>query len=236
MFGVIAILGRGIRRLEPLGPCWVLTEDLEVYDDNGAHLRARVPADDENPNCLVGGGELNLHAGLALYQLEGSRIVVCAYGNRSAYLREAEAPLESVVMSKIFKDRAPLTQTSVWSEDDPTRFPSNSDRELQNIFEFAVSSRDFSRVRVAVLTVAVHLPRVMLFSKKHLEAPEFENLRVSFFSAEQVFLETNPMLAPRILALWSSKAFQRTAERELRGVRNFEAGNYRAIIDRVPSK
>lgn len=100
---LLAILGRGIQR-ETDGPWvpWVLTEDLEVCDERGAHLSVRVPANDGHPFCVIGGGEFNLLAGLKLcenYHIE-VKAVVCAYGGRSAYLQAIDAPSESEIMSE----------------------------------------------------------------------------------------------------------------------------------------
>lgn len=230
MFDILAILGRGIQWLESHGQ-WVLTEDLEVCGENGGHLIVRVPADDENPNCLVGGGELNLQAGLELYR-EDAKIVVCAYSWQAKYLREVGAPSESQIMSAMFLERArginlPEPIIQIWDENVLYELPSNTNRELQNIFELAVSG-GFSRV--ALLTVAVHLPRTMLFTRKHLEHPAFQGLKVGFFSAEQVLLGANAeFYAPRIMSLRRSKAFQRSAVKELKGIQDFLTGDYHSV-------
>ncbi len=82
---LIAILGRGIQRVGS-GGSWEVTEDLEVCAPDRTHLPDRVPADDQNPCCLVGGGELNLLAGLELHRRIGAIVAVCAYSHRAPYL------------------------------------------------------------------------------------------------------------------------------------------------------
>ena len=76
---LLAILGRGIQQIEE-DKGWTLTEDLEVCDEKGGHLAVRVPSDDNNPYCLIGGGELNLRAGIILCreQSDSLHTVVCA--------------------------------------------------------------------------------------------------------------------------------------------------------------
>lgn len=101
---LLAILGRGIQKVGKDG-VWEATEDLEICDENGAHLAVRLPADDEHPHCLIGGGELNLHAGAVLARLHASTLkaVVCAYAPRPPYLAEVDGPNESEVMSEQLK-------------------------------------------------------------------------------------------------------------------------------------
>ncbi len=82
MFDMVAILGRGIQRLFENGP-WALTEDLEVCDERSAHLPVRTPVNDESDFCMVGGGEMNLEAGIHLVHRYRPETVVCAYGGRS---------------------------------------------------------------------------------------------------------------------------------------------------------
>ncbi len=82
---MVAILGRGIQRLKESDPndevlSYVLTEDLELCDKDSAHLPVRVPADDASPYCMVGGGEMNLGAGIELLHRFHPRITVCACG------------------------------------------------------------------------------------------------------------------------------------------------------------
>src|SRR5271157_1264609 len=132
--GILAILGRGIQRHHKNGS-WVLTEDLELCDEKSAHLAVRKPADDENPFCMVGGGELNLLAGIALYNQEGANIVVCAYGDRSEYLKSIDAPSESMVMSGYFLHACRTANIRVWKKEMSMPGPSNTNRELKNIFE-----------------------------------------------------------------------------------------------------
>jgi len=75
---MIAILGRGIQRASE-NDSWVPSEDLVVSDERSAHLSVKVPVDDNNPLCMVGGGEMNLQAGIWLIWEYKPKVVVCAY-------------------------------------------------------------------------------------------------------------------------------------------------------------
>ncbi len=225
---LLGILGRGIQRLTPNGP-WVLTENLEVCDEKGAHLPVRAPADDSNPRCLIGGGELNLLAGLELCKdyRKKLQVVVCAYGQRSPYLQSINAPSESEVMSEwltiqlIGKDKPEIL---VWLRDRVVDGPSNTNRELQNILELAVE-RGFTKV--GVVTVAVHYARALLMAQRHLVKPEFSHLELQFFASEDVVLKADPKAyRPRIVAMHRSDAFMRNFSREINGINCLLAGRY----------
>ena len=113
---LLAILGRGIQRVNGK---WELTEDLEVCAPTGAPLVDHQPVDDKNPHCLVGGGELNLLAGVELHRRHCAQIIVCAYGNKSPYLLETDAPSESEIMPQelhrlISLNSLPMPTIMVW--------------------------------------------------------------------------------------------------------------------------
>lgn len=230
MYDVLAILGRGIQKITPHGG-WVLTEDLEMYGENGGHLIVREPVDDKSTRCLIGGGELNLLAGLELFIREGAKTVVYAYGHRATYLREIDGPTESEVMSRRFAEllekehhgwREP--RIVIWPRDRDVPGPSNTRAELENILELARENRGSE---IAIVSVAVHLPRAMVFAEKHQEKPAFRDQSLDFFSSEEILLEADAAkYAPRVLNIYASEAMRRTAEREAQGVQDFLAGKY----------
>lgn len=230
MINLLAILGRGIQKTASDGP-WVLTEDLEVLADDGAHSIVRLPIDDRNPNCVVGGGELNLMAGLELCREYDPKLVVCAYGHRARYLVEADAPTESEIMSARFvKSCKELNLTEpevvVWPKDKDLLGPSNTKVELLNILRLALEK---GCLVVGIVTVTVHLERAILFTRRHLASEEFVNkqIEVEFFASEQVLTRVRPeTYALRTLRLFSSEAFRRNALREANGVEAFLSGSY----------
>src|ERR1700733_13205629 len=88
---LLAILGRGMQRV---GNTWRATPDIEVYDEKWRHFLDPVEENDDDSRSAIGGGELNLLAGVRLVDTFGPRKVVCAYGNPTTYLTEAGAPSE----------------------------------------------------------------------------------------------------------------------------------------------
>ena len=214
MHSLIAIMGRGIQRL-PDGS-WAVTEDLEMCAENSAHLVDRVPADDENERCLVGGGELNLLAGIQLQKLAWEYLIVCAYGDRSEYLKSIDAPSESMVMSDLLREHCPNAPVKIWIKEMSMPGPSNTNRELQNIFELAVEKEVDT---VAVVTIDLHMPRTLVLAQRHLAKQEFQRLDVRFFISEQVLAEADPKTyEPRREALRRSKAMARNWAREQLGI------------------
>ncbi|OGZ99509.1 MAG: hypothetical protein A3C07_04595 [Candidatus Sungbacteria bacterium RIFCSPHIGHO2_02_FULL_47_11] len=235
---LLAILGRGIQRKTQNGE-WFLTEDLEVCDEKGAHLPVRVPVDDEDPNCLVGGGRMNLDAGYWLIMEHNPDVVVCAYGARSEYLVSVDGPSESEVMSgfldtdmlvahdsgwKPIRRRYMGPDITTWPREKTVPGPSNTNHELQNIFELAVERK---LTKVGIVTVAVHYARSLLMAQRQLMKPEFAHLELQFFVSEDVILRANGRFDQlRVLFMHGSKAFMRTMFREARGINYFLAGNY----------
>lgn len=228
MFDIIAVLGRGIQKNSEDG-AWDLAEDTEICDERLAHLAVRVAVDDTNPNCIIGGGELNLLAGLELYRRYGAKMVVCAYGDRSDYLKSIDAPSESMVMSDKFAPLAvymglPEPQIGVWTKDMTAPGRSNTDRELLNILELALR---YDLTTIAVVTVSVHFCRSLVYSRNHLAKPEFGCLAVEFFASESVLMEANPGLyGPRIQKMMGSLAYQRNLAREVYGINRILDGTY----------
>jgi len=211
---LIAIMGRGIQRLPDSS--WTVTEDLEVCAENSAHLVDRVLADDENPCCLVGGGELNLLAGIQLHKSGLGNIIVCAYGDRSEYLKSIDAPSESMVMSDLFLKYCPNAPVKVWTKGMSMPGPSNTNRELQNIFELAVEEEID---KVAVVTIDLHMPRTLVIAQRHLAKREFQRLNARFFISEQVLVEADPKTYNvRRETLRRSKAMERNWAREQLGI------------------
>ncbi|MBI2476195.1 MAG: YdcF family protein [Candidatus Taylorbacteria bacterium] len=225
-----SLFSAAVFRLSENGP-WVLTEDLEVCDERSAHLPVRVPADDDNPFCMVGGGEMNLRAGIELIYKYGPTMVVCAYGGRSQYLESIGAPSESEVMSRelryqiqydleISSWRPSLPSIVVWKRTRQLPVPSNTRQELLNIFDLAI---EYEMTRVAIVTVGVHVPRAATYVAKHLSVYEkYRGLSPVVLESEEVLLAANrEKYGPRVEALRNSKSFARNwggKNREVDGI------------------
>jgi hypothetical protein len=238
---LLAIMGRGIQRLkEDSDPTkissWELTQDLEVCDAKSAHLPIRVPADDENPFCMVGGGELNLLAGMALYAGHRSTVgtIVCAYGHRSDYLASIDAPSESEVMRHklgleiqrfLGESSGPVVPDLLeWKRDRIVPGPSNTGRELLNVFDLAL---DLGLKNIGIVTVGVHVPRTATYVAKYFSVHEkYRGLLPIVFESEEVLLHgVEPWKAraeawgrPRVETLRASKSFARNWAREADGI------------------
>jgi hypothetical protein len=238
---LLAIMGRGIQMLKPDSDptkvvSYALTEDLELCDERSAHLAVRVPADDANPYCMVGGGQMNLDAGVQLIDDadEDPSIVVCAYGDRSDYLKSVNGPSESEVMSaalaEIFRHRMPPSPTHlnpeivVWPRARSLPIPSNTGQEIKNIFALALER---NCLNVGIVTIGVHIPRTATYVAKQLSRePGLRNrLSVQLFESEEVLVAANPANWPRVEALRNSQAFARNW-----GGKNREADGISKIV------
>lgn len=224
---LLATLGRGIQRPDDVS-LWVLTEDLEVLADDGAHPIIRRPIDDFNPNCVIGGGELNLLASLELCKKYLPRLVVFAYAHRAKYLKKVDGPSESSVMYREFCrrcDSESLLKISVdvWPTKEDRDGLSNSRTEVINIIELALQKGYSS---VGIVSVMIQLPRARLFAERYLKEKGIQNkVLVEFFSSELVLVQSDPVTyGPRVLKMFSSQAFARNAIREGNGVNNLLAG------------
>lgn len=235
---ILAILGRGIQKLRESDPnseisSWQLTEDLEVCTDLGAHLPVRVPADDNNPNCLVGGAQMNLEAGKVLIQQHAPQIVVCAYGDRSKYLKDVGGPSESEVMSEVLYRSRMTTKSklAVWQREHSTELASNTRQEILNIFDLAIE-RELTRI--GFVTVGVHVPRTATFIAKHISTfPKYQHLSPVLFESEEVLLGSSDRWKPRVDALRNSQAFSRNLANEFKGTLAALTGKYNAVKEQV---
>jgi len=230
---LLAVLGRGIH-LDPQSGRWFPSGDLVMWGRTKGYLGSIASpkeVKENSPYCFLGGGELNILAGVEIYRQYGAKLVVCGYGDRAPYTKEADGPTESQIVSEAFVERGEsenlfLPEIKIWTKDmTAPRF--NTHQELFNIFSLAVE-RGFTNV--GLVTITSHLPRTIVFAKKHLDTvPEFADLRVKFFSAELVLAEADPAVyALRALKIFSSAAFKRNAGLEARGTEAFLAGRYKA--------
>lgn len=235
---LLAVLGRGIRTANVKagedtcytlgGARWYPTDDFEAYSENSTHLGYWEKPDDDNPHCYLGGGKLNLEAATVLIRAYRPKICVCAYGMRSEYLQPCD-PSESLIMCHWLVINGPLyvpTKYEAWPENKVVPSPSNTYRELQNVFEYATEKR---LSHIGIVTIAAHLPRAQLFGAKLLTNPAFRKLKVRWFASEYVLLNADiEEYSERVATIFSSKAFRRTALLEEKGIKAFLTGRYGA--------
>ena len=235
---ILAVLGRGIQKLREYDPnsevrSWQLTEDLEICTDLGAHLAVRVPADDTHPNCLVGGGQMNMEAGSVLVRRHAPQIVVCAFGDRSAYLKKAEGPSESEVMTGALRRSLSNNQVStepeiiVWPRARSTDGASNTRQEILNIFDLAMER---GLTRIGFVTVGVHIPRTATFIAKHISINQkYQHLSPVLFESEEVLIGSSEKWKPRVDAIRNSQAFSRNLANEFKGTLALLTGKYNTV-------
>ncbi len=232
---LLAVLGRGTQQLCE-GGSWEPTEDLEVCDENFAHLPVRVPEDDNHPNSIIGGGKLNILAGAELFKQLHPAMAVFAYGFRSKYLAERKFPSESQVMTEAFEklfgedDSWPVTapfHEHSW----PEVKASGTLQELHNIF---TAAKEWETPNIAVVTVAVHVPRTALMIKHHKADNTFASLRIELVASEYVLLRADPeKYGGRVNHIFGSQSYIRNFEREINGINALLSGSYKPIASVV---
>ncbi|HTY39755.1 MAG TPA: hypothetical protein VMC43_01535 [Candidatus Paceibacterota bacterium] len=237
---LLAIMGRGIQMLGPNDPkrieSYVLTEDLEICDEMWGHLAIRIPADDRDPHCVVGGGDLNFAAGFELICKYHPKMVVCAYGDRSTYLKSVDGPSESEVMSEMLQrefdrlDAFPVAwefpKVVVWPRTRVFQGASNTKQEIVNILDLAL---EHGLTDIGIVTVGVHVPRTAAFVARNVSGEKkYRDLNATCFESEAVMLASigGHVWTEHIKAIRNSQAFARTAANEARGTLAFLQGKY----------
>ncbi|MGC9598993.1 MAG: hypothetical protein ABSE18_01250 [Minisyncoccia bacterium] len=230
---LLAILGRGIQHPSATSQEWVLTPDLEICDKKGAHLAVRVPENDNVRNSVIGGGELNVLAGALLARKLRPQIVTCAYGARSKYLNSIGAPSESQIMTDAFlaeakRQNGMVPEVNIFNEEEWKADASGTNRELYNVFSLATRLRV---PKVAILTVAVHLPRTIVMAQEHLKKEsKFKGITLECHASELVLLDADPAkYGDRVRRIFGSKSYARNLDREMSGINDLFAGKYKSI-------
>ena len=234
---LLAILGRGIQQNQRNG-LWEPTEDIEMTDEKFAHLAVRRPVDDNDPHCIVGGGWLNVFAAVELWKTSDPRYdLVCAeYGNRSKYLREVGGPSGSWILADKFI-RLVIRETgenpTVSLFDEKTQAETcGTNQELRAMFTLAI---EHNIAEIHLVTVAVHLPRTLLFAQRHaLTNPDFRDLKIVGHASELVLAESDPArYGERAASMFSSQAYQRNLRKEIEGMNALLAGTYREVSSAI---
>ena len=213
---LLAVLGRGSQQ-DSQGQ-WVLTELFEICDEKGAHLATQLPENDDHPNSCIGGSALNVRAGIALYEYFRPAMTVFAYGSRSKYLYDINAPSESMVMTdeflKLMEAEANPPQVDIFDETAWDKTNAGTNQELRNIFALALQ---FGIKNVAIVTVAVHAARTALMIEGHLQDPAFVGqIFPQLYVTEEILEQADPMhYAGLFEKSVTSKSFVRTFRREI---------------------
>ena len=228
---VLAIMGRGIRRQRRhLGRVrWVASSNFELYELVGgkpAHLPDRPEKfDRESDLCLVGGSRLNLEAARRILENRDSLCVV-GFAHAAPYLRKArdqndprERDLnESEILSNELQRLLPDAEIERWEQDSSD--PSNTEREVRNVIEFAIEKKIPS---VRFLSIRPHLARVEACAARVCERLRLAGISPptieTSIASEDIVKGISSRHARRVEDLVSSSAYKRTIAWEEMGRR-----------------
>jgi hypothetical protein len=194
-------------------------------DPNTARPDVLAEKNDDDPNSVIGGGELNLAAGMMLYDELNPQAIVFAYGDNSPALAAKGFPSESSVVSQIFvekiKERWDETPNVIVFDSDDWKTEgkaSGTFNEIRNILRLATRE---NVDEVVIVTILLHMTRAAGMLEQHLRDPGFTALRkkVRFEVTETVLLRTDPdNYAERIWEIFGSQSYLRNLQREANGL------------------
>jgi hypothetical protein len=229
--GAICALGRGIEKATTkFGDRWCPTRYIELPNAQGGHSGKRtagIGINDEG--SVIAGAHANVLAACQLYQeLRDKDLtpqVVTFAAGRPRYLSDDPDPTltEGKILSEYFLRKA---RPRPW-ETEVLVFSHN--RDTQDDIEEFLSLAAARRIdRTAIITVEVHIPRALEFSR-----------RVSLYSSavQLTFIPAEEILARRYARRSSfmttlrmcrdSAAHRRTLAREQRGIEALRSGQYK---------
>lgn len=231
---VICVFGRGIEKVKTSsGYVWRPTRLIEKLSEEGTHTGFRVqglnPDDDD---VVIAGANANVLASSQLFEelskTGNSPSVVIFAAGRPQYL--ADDPDPTLSEGKVLAEKfvrivklggANMPEVVIQSGNQNTR------DDMEQTLRF-VSERNLKQL--AIITVSTHMGRVKeLFGLFLKENPQLKNLEVQFFDAEKVLLNRYRAVSlyKKVLAqLQNSVAYQRTKEKEQRGIEVLLSGNY----------
>jgi hypothetical protein len=188
--------------------------------------------EDTDPNAVIGGGELNRDTAAVLHEELAPELTVFAYGKNSPAFAAAGFPSESSILSGLFLEmmrgrnaepRVEIFDPDFWDRQGKIT-GSGTFQEIKNIFYLA-NLKQFDEV--VIVTILLHLARVVAMVTKHLADPEFAGLRekVRFEVSELVLLRKNPQAyAERAWKIYGSQSYVRNLKREVNALENMYKG------------
>lgn len=208
---LLAVLGRGIQKT---GEKWEPTGDFEVFrkDQDGRMVHSATPIsdNDDDENCLIGGGKLNVEAAALLLRRTKMRCVL-GYAPPAPYLRSLGGPSESLPMGKLLRSLVPGADINDW-KDGLESEKSNTIVEVNNVMKLA---GQIGIKEVRFLTISPHVPRVTLIAQK---APKEQAVKFTVESSETIISTLEPASRTRIARIQQSKAYRRTVAAENVGI------------------
>lgn len=194
-----------------------------------------LPHDDDDPNEVIGGGELNFAATKALYleryykTTEVPDCTVFAFGNRSPYLAEHRYPSESEIMTATFvqeikSETGHFPGVEVFKEERWKVEGSGTFQEVRNILEFALQENFDEVIMVSIL---LHMARIMPMMEKHLRDPRYTDLRDRIRPEVSEFVLMRAQPAHYTCDIWDifgSQSYIRNLKREASALERLREG------------
>jgi len=221
---LLAVFGAGCDMKDGI---WIPGGDFEIWPlgpNGGRSIVRQDSVDDNDPNAVIGMGELTLEAAVAIYPHVNPDSVAIAYGDSSPSLKLDGHPSENEVMSEYFEERHPKARLEIF---DPVEWKSGGSasgtyHEVANLLR--LMQRD-AIDEVFIVHRKVHL-RAMELTTLRLQEPEFQDLakriRIQSGSVESILTKSDPdKFWKRIWNIEDSKAYTRSLLREGNWLYNF---------------
>jgi hypothetical protein len=239
----IVCFGRGIERVRCGDQLvWKSTAYLEKLSDNkhSGYRTEQLSLESGDEDVVVAGAYANMMATAELFKTLGAGLIMWAAG-RPDYLKdEPETVSEGSILFEEFKQEVGPALLDFYY---PTiRIQANNKNTRDDLLESLALARKMKVSGLIVVSVFVHLPRIVEFYRCALRAdPSLSDISVRFAASELVLLGLGDVVQvlqledPNVQekfehALFSeiveSAAYRRTVAREARGIRALKEGRY----------
>ncbi|MEK7187943.1 MAG: hypothetical protein AAB691_03820 [Patescibacteria group bacterium] len=225
-YDYLVVFGRGAQE-GPLG--WEPTGPIELTTEGGGHTGKKVADLDMNsddPRNVIAGAGMNVEAASILYKElrqagEPPLKVVFAAG-RPAYLANAPSHVtEGSALRKVFEATTDLDEST------EIQMQATNRNTRDDLIQTLKAALETGLLRICIISVLVHLPRCHEFYLKALETnPEFHRCSVDFVASEMVIWEHYPERRQEVGDLLVSRAYERTAQRERKGIGDIRDNKY----------
>jgi hypothetical protein len=227
---MLVVFGRGVEQVPTVrGYVWKPTRYIERLDNRSWHSRFRVSGitpDDSDPHVVTAGANANVIAAAHLFcklQQEGRAPHVVAFAaGRPGYLANEADPTFSE--GQVLKERFLRLVDIGKSEITIQTHNKNTRDDLLESLHFA-QGQEYACI--TIIAVGVHLLRIKEFLRRALvEDSSLETMKVEFRASEEVLFERSDRYRRLLLPIRSTRAYERTAAMEAKGLADLRAGTY----------